>query len=128
MLTANTENLGSVTVLHFRGSIVVGDALTTLCSAVLAQSGASVVVLDLAQVDVIDAGGLGALLELRECVQSRGIEFRLTNVNRLVKHVLEITCLESVFEVRSGGGVASAFANAGCSGKTKAMPAVWIDG
>jgi hypothetical protein len=39
------------------------------------------------------------MLELREHTQSRGIEFRLKNVTRLVCRVLEITRLNSVFDV-----------------------------
>ena len=66
---------------------------------VLAQTDASVFVLDLARVNTIDAGGLGLMLELRQQTQSRGIEFRLKNVTKLVRQVLEITRLDSVFEM-----------------------------
>ena len=56
------------------------------------------VVLDFARVELIDAKGLGVLLELQEFTQSRGIEFRLINVNSLVQQVLNISHLNSVFE------------------------------
>jgi anti-anti-sigma factor len=59
-------------------------------------------VLDLSQVSTVDAGGLGVLLELREQVQSVGMGFKLTNVNRLIGMVLKITRLDTVFEVTSG--------------------------
>jgi anti-anti-sigma factor len=65
------------------------------------QTDLAVVVLDLAGVTAIDAGGLGLLLELREQAQSRGIEFRIKNATKLVKRVLEITRLNSVFETLS---------------------------
>jgi anti-anti-sigma factor len=58
-------------------------------------------VLDFARVNRIDAGGLGVLLELREQTKARGIEFKLMNVTKLVKQVLEITRLDSVFEISS---------------------------
>ena len=64
-----------------------------------AQSQTSVIVLDLARVDTIDARGQGVMLELRRQTESRGIRFRLMNVNRLVRRVLEITRLDSVFEI-----------------------------
>jgi anti-anti-sigma factor len=67
-----------------------------------------VVVLDLAQVSGIDARGLGVMLELREELQARGIEFGLINVGRLVQQVLEIACLDSVFETFSKEEVLSA--------------------
>jgi anti-anti-sigma factor len=101
MLKVQAEKLGTFTILHFQGRIVNGIATTTLREAVFAQTRASTVVLNLAQVDLIDAGGLGALLELREWTQSKRIEFRLMNVTRLVQHVLEITRLDSVFETTS---------------------------
>jgi anti-anti-sigma factor len=57
-----------------------------------------VIILDFAQVELIDAKGLGVLLELRELMHSRGTEFRLMNVTGLVQQVLEITRLNSVFD------------------------------
>ncbi len=80
------------------GKIVRGDT-DALRSAVLALADTSVVVLDLAHVNTIDAGGLGVMLELREQTESRGIEFRLENVTQLVRRILEITKLDSVFRI-----------------------------
>jgi len=97
MLKVQTTKLGKVALLLVQGKIVRGE-IDALRRAVLAQTDASAVVLDLAKVNTIDAGGLGVLLELREHTQSRGIEFRLKNVTRLVRHVLEITHLNEVFE------------------------------
>jgi anti-anti-sigma factor len=70
------------------------------------------VVLDLAQVALIDASGLGALLELREWTQSMGIEFRLMNIRKLVQQVFEITRLDTVFEISSPEGMSFAAAGA----------------
>jgi len=96
MLTIGNARMGNVAVLCLQGRIVRGEA-DDLRGAVLAQLDADVVVLDLARVNTIDAGGLGSLLDLREQTESRGIEFRLMNVTRLVGQVLEITRLSSVF-------------------------------
>jgi anti-sigma B factor antagonist len=112
MLNVFVEKLGDVHVLHIQGRIVYGVATTTLREAVVAQANASAVVLDLAQVVLIDAGGLGALLELREWTQSKGIEFRLKNIRRLVKQVFEITRLDSVFEISPLESVSGAAASA----------------
>ena len=98
MLSIHTTRLGNVAVLFVQGQIVRGET-DALRRTVLAQVEASAVVLDLAKVNTIDAGGLGVMLELREHTQSRGIEFRLKNVTRLVCRVLEITRLNSVFDV-----------------------------
>ena len=68
-------------------------------SAVMAQVDVSVIVLDLAHVNTIDAGGLGVMLELRDYTESRGVEFRLENVTNLVRRIMEITKLDSVFKI-----------------------------
>jgi anti-anti-sigma factor len=99
MLKVKAEKLGDVTVLHLRGQIVNGAPTTTLREAVFARAEGSALVLDLTKVGQVDAGGLGALLEVREWAQSREIEFRLVNVARHVQEVLEITHLDSVFEI-----------------------------
>src|SRR5216117_2459777 len=105
MLKVHARNLGNVAFLCMQGQIVSGET-ETLRKAVhlqsVAQSDVSTVVLDLARVSTIDAGGLGVMLELREQVQAKGIDFKLMNVSKLVYRVLEITRLDSVFEVTSG--------------------------
>lgn len=101
MLEVQAEKLGTVTILHFEGRIVIGNATTTLREAVFAQTGANTLVLNFAHVDLIDAGGLGTLLELGEWTQSKGIEFKLMNLIRRVQHVFEITRLDRVFEITS---------------------------
>jgi len=73
----------------------------------LSQLDANALVLDLARVNGIDAGGLGVMLELRELTQSKGILFRLVNVTKLVQQVLEMTCLDAVFVISSEEDVLS---------------------
>ena len=101
MLKVHARNLGNVAFLCLQGQIVNGET-ATLRNAVRFQSDVSVVVLDLAQVSTVDAGGLGVMLALREQAQSKGLGFKLMNVSKLVGRVLEITRLDSVFEVTSG--------------------------
>lgn len=99
MLKVRVENLGQVTVLHVAGHIVIGTEIEMLRRAVLSQSEASTVILDLKHVSRIDARGLGLLLELRQELQAKGLEFQLINVSRLVAQILKITCLDSVFQI-----------------------------
>jgi anti-anti-sigma factor len=105
MLKVNARNLGNVAFLCMQGQVVTGET-ETLRKAVRfqseAQSDVSTVVLDLALVSTVDAGGLGVMLELRALAQSKGIGFKLMNVSKLVGRVLEVTRLDSVFEVTSG--------------------------
>jgi anti-anti-sigma factor len=97
MLNVRTQTLGDVAILCLQGRVVIGET-DKLSEAVRSQSNASMLVLDFAQVELIDARGLGVLLELGEFTRSHGTEFRLVNVNKLVQQVLKITRLNSVFE------------------------------
>ncbi|HKZ80410.1 MAG TPA: STAS domain-containing protein [Pyrinomonadaceae bacterium] len=106
MLKVHTKNLGSVAILCVQGRIVNGET-ATLRNAVDSQSEVSAVVLDLARVSTVDAHGLGVMLELRERALSKGIDFKLMNVTKLVSRVMEITRLDSVFQVTSGAEVLS---------------------
>src|SRR5690242_11207919 len=98
MLKVDTTNLGNVALLCVQGRLVRGET-EALRKAVLSERSASAVVLDLSQVSIIDGGGLGVMLELREDTESRGTEFRLRNVSKLVRQVLAITRLDSVFKL-----------------------------
>jgi anti-anti-sigma factor len=104
MLKIHVKNLGAISVLCLQGKLVFGET-SALPTIVDSQPEVSMVVLDLNRVSTIDARGLGALLELREKTQSKGIELRLTNVTKLVNQVLEITHLNTVFEVTSEAAV-----------------------
>jgi len=97
MLRVNTKRLGNIAVLCVQGRIVRGDT-DALQKAVLCEQEASVIVLDLRSVRMIDAGGLGVLLGLRQHAESLGIEFRLQHATKLITHILKITRLDTVFE------------------------------
>jgi len=98
VLNATAHKLGDSTVLRCQGRIVLGDAYTILRNAVLRQTHTRTLILDLAQVDRIDAGGLGVLLGLREWACSQAIRFLLMNVMNQVELVLELTKLDRIFE------------------------------
>ena len=107
MLKVHAKNIGTVAILCLQGQIVTGEA-AALRNAVHSQSPISALILDLTRVSTIDAGGLGVMLELREQTQAKGIDFKLMNVTKLVSWVLEITRLNTVFEVTSEAEVLSA--------------------
>jgi len=98
MLNATAQKLGDRTVLRCQGQIVIGDTYAILRNAVLRQTHTRTLILDLAQVDRIDAGGLGVLLGLREWAYSQAIRFLLMNVMNQVELVLELTKLDRIFE------------------------------
>jgi anti-anti-sigma factor len=111
MLKIQTRNLENVSLLCLQGRIVNGET-AVLRKAVHSQSNVSAIILDLAGVSSVDASGLGLLLELREQTEARGIRFRLMNTNRFVGRVLQLTHLDSVFEITSQGEILPAISRA----------------
>ena len=98
MLTFTTHKLGDTTLFRCAGRLVSGTA-PHLRDAVLIQSHARAVVLDLAEIGSIDAAGVGILVSLRAAAQANGVAFKLMNLTPRVEEVLELTNLRDVFEV-----------------------------
>jgi len=98
MLKITVQKLGDTSVLRCHGRIVAGDAGSILRNAVLSQRHSRMLVIDLAQVERIDAAGLGVLLGLRVSARSHAIMFKLMNATKKVEEILELTHLQRVFE------------------------------
>lgn len=93
MLTVTVENFDEITVVHCQGRIVRGYDHVLLCQA--AQQVGRNIVLDLAQVDAIDAAGIGALVSLH----AAGVYLKLVNPTRPVREILKLTNLDTIFEI-----------------------------
>ena len=106
MLNIRTQRLERIAILCLQGRMVVGE-INSLRLAIQAQSNVDLVVLNLAQVSMVDASGLGILLELRQWSSEKGIELRLIEVGARVKQILEITRLDTVFEISSPAEILS---------------------
>ena len=98
MLSIRAENVGDAVVLRCVGRIVAGDPTRALRDAVMCQVGKRLVVLDLAEVDTIDAAGLGNFIFLKTLACVAGMDFKLMNVTERVRELLNVTQLDSVFE------------------------------
>lgn len=98
MLKITVQKLGDTSILRCHGRIVASEAGSILHQAVLSQPHSRMLVLDLARVERIDAGGLGMLLGLRESARSSGIMFKLMNATKSIEEILELTHLQRVFE------------------------------
>ncbi len=98
MLHTTVQKLGNTTVLRCKGRMVIGEARSILRVTVLKQTQPRLLVLDLAQVECIDAGGLGVLLGLREWAHTNAIRFRLMNLMKNAEQIFELTKLNRVFE------------------------------
>ena len=98
MLKVHVKKLDAVEVLCLEGQIVNGDT-DTLRSVVQSAPNTSDIRLDLSNVSVVDAHGLGVLLQLREQAFARGAHFELVNVSESLYKIFEITRLHTVFEI-----------------------------
>ena len=101
MLKVHAKKLNAAEILSLEGQIINGDT-ETLRSAVQLGSDSSDLILDMSNVTIVDAHGLGVLLQLREQSLASGVHFKLINVNERLSRVFEITRLNTVFEINSG--------------------------
>jgi anti-anti-sigma factor len=108
----NTQQTGDVAVLQCAGRMVRAQALALLKDAVTSLSQLRVVVLDLSEVEVLDAGGLGMLVSLHNWACANAIQLKLVNPSTLVRQMLELTRLTSVLHISSVEDVIQIF----CSG------------
>lgn len=104
MLEIQIKSLDSNVVISLRGGIVIGQT-EILREAIQSLPPTNSVVLDLTQVSIIDAHGLGVMLQLREKIQSTGARFELMNLSKPLRQILEITHLNSVFRINSKVGL-----------------------
>ena len=100
MLNVQSKNLGTVSLLNLEGNFVVGET-AGLQDVIQDLPVTRTIVLDLSRVSLVDAHGLGVMLQLREQAQRRHMRFELVNVRDRLRELLRITRLDSVFQIRS---------------------------
>ncbi len=93
MLTVTIENLDAIVILRCRGRIVRGEETAISCAAVQQQE--RNIILDLTEVESIDAAGIGLLVSL----QAAGMYLTLMNPAKQVREILRITQADSIFEI-----------------------------
>jgi anti-anti-sigma factor len=98
MLQLATQHSEDVTTIWCKGRIVLGDDLHRLKVAALSQNTPEVM-LDLSSVNLIDAAGLGALVNVHKRFQCAGKEMKLMDPTRFVSHVFRMTRLNTVFHI-----------------------------
>jgi anti-sigma B factor antagonist len=107
-MTANTRQVGGVTIVDISGRIVLGAesaALRGLVSDLLTK-GHKNIVLNLGDVNYIDSSGLGNLVGAFTSVRKQGGELKLLNLTNKVHDLLQITRLYTVFDILDDEAVA----------------------
>ena len=100
MLTVRIQKLADVTVIHCAGRIAFPHA-SELRATVFRHTRPRALVLDLADVIVIDAAGLGMLVSLHTWAKRTRTNLKLMNLTPRVEQLLGLTRLKSEFEVCS---------------------------
>ena len=98
MLKVEIERAGDVVIIKCAGRIVRGQE-AALQDAVLREKPARILVLDLSEVDMVDAGGLNLLLCLHGWAMCTRTRLKLVNPRPFVQEMLARTHLDSVFDI-----------------------------
>jgi anti-sigma B factor antagonist len=97
MFNLTRETLGHTTILHCSGRIVFPDA-DALHTAVLQLPRSRKLVLDLADVSLVDAAGLGIFVSLYHWAKRTRTELKLMNLSAKLQSLLEVTKLDIVLQ------------------------------
>jgi len=97
-----TRQVGGVTVLDISGRITLGEGNVILREIVrdLAEKGKKAIVLNLGEVQYIDSSGIGELVKAHTTIRNQGGQLKLTNLNKRVHDLLQLTRLSAVFDIQ----------------------------
>jgi anti-anti-sigma factor len=101
MLTVDVERAGDVAIVRCAGRIVRGAEVSILRNAVISEKNTRTIVLDLSELEFVDAGGLSAFVFLHNWTQERGINLKLVHPSSFVRELLVRTGLDHIFEISS---------------------------
>jgi anti-sigma B factor antagonist len=96
-----TREDGSVTIITVTGDLVIGDAETLFKKTItrLLEEGRVNLLVDLSGVGFLDSSGLGALVRALTNAQKEGGQTKLLNAGTQIRKLLQMTKLDSVFEI-----------------------------
>jgi len=100
-LRFQVEYQSGVAVVHCAGRMVRGTPLEEFRRQVEQFEQARILIVDLSEVEQIDAGGLGTLLLIRRWSRQYSVQMKLVDPSPFVLRLLEATHLTSVFEISS---------------------------
>ncbi len=100
-LQYHVECLQDVAVVNCSGRMVRGAALDEFRRRIEQLERVRVLVLDVSEIEQLDAGGLGTLLLVRRWAVQNNAKIKLVNPPAFFRRVLDATHLTSVFEISS---------------------------
>jgi anti-sigma B factor antagonist len=101
LMEINSRTVGSVTILDLKGNLTIGSGEEELSGMIaqLLSDGRRHMLLNLADVPVIDSSGIGGLIKTFTRVKNSGGKLKLLNPSRNTRQLLSITGLLSVLEI-----------------------------
>jgi len=107
-LEITTREFDRVVVVDVVGKLTTSDGRTQLRDLihVFSGTGHKRFLINLAGVDYVDSSGMGELVRCFSTVRQRGGEMKLVQVNKRVADLLQMTRLNTLFEIYSEEGVA----------------------
>ncbi|MGA9528768.1 MAG: STAS domain-containing protein [Terriglobales bacterium] len=114
-LQYQVERIEDVAVVRCSGRMVRGAELDQFRRRIEQLDRLRVLVLDLSEVQLIDAGGLGTLLLVRRAAAQNSARLKLVDPPVFFRRLLEATHLSSVFEISSLKDALSILQPAACS-------------
>lgn len=119
MLVVRTERTGDVLLVKCKGRIVRSHE-ATLQNAVVTQKLLRIIVLDLIDVEALDAGGLNLLLSLHRWAECNRVHLKLVNPRSFVHEMLTRTHLDCVLDISSFDGALAVLG--GCNTASAELP------
>jgi anti-sigma B factor antagonist len=102
-LQITTREFAGITVVDVIGKLSLSESRTQLRDLihVLSRTGHRKFLLNLAGVEYVDSDGMGELVRCYTTVRQRGGEMKLVQLNKRVADLLQITRLNTLFEIYS---------------------------
>lgn len=101
-LKIKNKNVDDILVLECSGRIVFGEESSLLRDTVKQQlPNHKKLVLNLAEVNYVDSGGLGTLVALHTTAHNAGGTIKLANLTKRIGDLLQVTKLLTVFDVHN---------------------------
>ena len=99
MCDIHIEKIGNMTVVECQGRIARSDAAFRLRDAVISQTDAEIVVLDLSELYALEGGALGILVFLQRWARNHDIQLKVFNPSCSVRETLELASTITEFEI-----------------------------
>ncbi len=99
MFHATVHDFGELAIVRCAGRLLHGEASAILGNAMSFRTRKRVIVLEMSDVDGIDAGGVGLLASITRWASGHGIRLKLMHPAAIVHEMLALTGLLSSFEL-----------------------------